>query len=128
MLVKAPNPPSVGDANAAWINSGSVLNTGFEFEATYRGNKGDFEYSVSGNITLLHNEVLKLDAPLYGGLVETGVYATKTEEGHPIGSFYLLEMDGIFQNETDVLLSPIQGTNIRPGDVKFKNQNSRFNY
>jgi len=124
MLVKAPNPPSVGDASAAWINSGSVLNSGFEIEAAYRGNKGDFGYSVSGNVTLLHNEVLKLDAPLYGGLVESGVYATKTEVGHPIGSFYMLEMDGIFQNEADVLLSPIQGVNIRPGDVKFKNQNS----
>ncbi len=124
MLVKASNPPSVGYATAAWINSGSVLNTGFEIEATYRGNKGEFEYSVGGNITLLHNEVLELDAPLYGGLVETGVYATKTEEGYPIGSFYMLEMEGIFQNEADVLLSPIQGTNIRPGDVKFRNQNA----
>lgn len=123
MLVKAPNPPSVGYATASWINSGSILNSGVELEMIYRKKKVDWGYSVSGNITFLHNEVLKLDAPLYGGLVETGQYATRTEVGHPIGSFYLLEMEGIFQNETDILLSASQGVNIHPGDVKFKDQN-----
>jgi len=123
MLVKAPNPPSVGDAEAAWINSGSVLNTGVELEATYRKNTNNWGYSIGGNATFQHNEVLELDAALFGGRVETGVNATKTEVGQPIGSFYLLEMDGIFQNEADVLLSAFQGNNIRPGDVKFKDQN-----
>lgn len=123
MLVKAPNPPSVGYAEAPWINSGSVLNTGLELEATYRQTKLKWGYSIGGNLTYMHNEVLKLDAPMFGGLVETGIYATRTEVGHPIGSFYLLEMDGIFQNETDVLLSAFQGNNIKPGDVKFKDQN-----
>jgi len=124
MLVKAPNPPSVGYAEAPWINSGSVLNSGLELEATYRKTKLKWGYSIGGNLTYMHNEVLKLDAPMFGGLVETGIYATRTEVGHPIGSFYLLEMDGIFQNETDVLLSAFQGNNIKPGDVKFKDQNN----
>jgi TonB-dependent starch-binding outer membrane protein SusC len=123
MLVKAPNPPSVGYAEAPWINSGSVLNSGLELEATYRKTKLKWGYSIGGNLTYMHNKVLKLDAPMFGGLVETGIYATRTEVGHPIGSFYLLEMDGIFQNETDVLLSAFQGNNIKPGDVKFKDQN-----
>ncbi len=39
MLVKAPNPPSTGYAESAWINSGSVLNTGVELEATLPANK-----------------------------------------------------------------------------------------
>jgi TonB-linked SusC/RagA family outer membrane protein len=123
MLVKAPNPPSVGDAEAAWINSGSVLNTGVELEATYRKDLKDWGYSIGGNATFLHNEVLELDAALFGGRVETGIYATRTEVGQPIGAFYLLEMEGIFQNEADVLLSAFQGNNIKPGDVKFKDQN-----
>ncbi|MDD2529541.1 MAG: TonB-dependent receptor, partial [Lentimicrobiaceae bacterium] len=33
------------------------------------------------------------------------------------------EMEGIFQNQTDILLSAFQGNNIRPGDVKYKDQN-----
>lgn len=126
MLVEAPNPPSTGYAKAAWINSGSVLNTGIELEATYRKTKKDWGYSIGGNIAFVHNEVLKLDAPLYGGRVESGIDATQTEVGQPIGSFYLLEMEGIFQNETDVLLSASQtsyGGQPKPGDVKFKDQN-----
>lgn len=123
MLVKASNPPSTGYAEAAWINSGSVLNNGIELEATYRKNKKDWGYSIGGNLAFVRNEVLKLEAPLYGGRVESGIDATQTAVGHPIGSFYMLEMEGIFQNETDVLLSSFQGDKIRPGDVKYKDNN-----
>ncbi len=123
MLVFASNPPSVGYEEAPWVNNGSVLNSGVELEATYRHAKRDWGFSISGNVSFIHNEVLKLDAPTTRGLVETGIYATKTEVGQPIGSFYLLQMDGIFQNSTEVLLSAYQGSNIKPGDVKFKDQN-----
>jgi hypothetical protein len=43
--------------------------------------------------------------------------------GHPIGSFYLYEQEGIFQSDADVFAHAYQGKNIRPGDVKFKDQN-----
>ena len=126
MLVGAPNPPSTGYAQASWINSGSVLNTGVELEAIYRKTLSKWGYSVGGNLAFVHNEVLKLDAPLYGGRVENGIDATQTEVGQPIGSFFLLEMDGIFQNETEILLSASQkslGGQPKPGDVKYKDQN-----
>jgi TonB-linked SusC/RagA family outer membrane protein len=121
MLVKASNPPSSGYASPSWINNGSVLNTGVELEATYNKTKNDWGYSIGGNISFLHNEIVSLSAPLQNGLIETGQYATQGEVGQPIGSFYLLEMDGIFQNKTDILLSAWQGSDIVPGDVKFKN-------
>jgi TonB-linked SusC/RagA family outer membrane protein len=124
MLVKASNPPSTGYAEAAWINSGSVLNNGVELEATYRKKKNDWGYSIGANLAFVHNEVLKLDAPLYGGRVESGIDATQTAVGHPIGSFYMLEMEGLFQNETDILLSALQGNNIHPGDVKYKDNHA----
>lgn len=123
MLVKAPNPPSTGYAESAWVNSGSVLNSGVELEANYRKKKTDWGYTIGGNIAFLHNEVLKLESPIFGGMIDTGIYATQTAVGQPIGSFYLLEMEGIFQNPTDVLLSANQGNNIKPGDVKYKDQN-----
>lgn len=123
MLVKASYPPSAGYADAPWINNGSVLNTGLELEATYKKSRQEWNYSISGNLTLLHNKVKKLQAPLIGGRVESGVYSTYTTEGQPIGAFYLLEMDGIFQNQTEILLSAFQGNNIRPGDVRFIDHN-----
>lgn len=63
-------------------------------------------------------------APIVGGRVDNGIYATKTEVGYPIGSFFMYEMDGIFQNEAEILTSAYQGANIKPGDVKFVDQDN----
>ncbi len=123
MLVKASIPPSSGNADAPWINNGSVLNRGVELEAIYHGKAGNFKFDVIGNVTLQHNEVTDLDAPFMDGRVESGVYATRTAVGQPIGAFYLLEMEGIFQNEQEVLLHAFQGNDIKPGDVMYKDQN-----
>jgi len=123
MLVVAPLPPSVGNASPPWINSGNMLNTGIDLELFYRKNYKNGGFNISLNGGYVYNKVVKLDAPYYGGMVDTGVYATKTEVGHPIGSFYLYQMDGIFQNATDVLTSAYQGKGVQPGDVKYVDQN-----
>jgi len=67
--------------------------------------------------------VLNIDAPYVGGMVDTGVYATKTDVGQAVGSFYLYKMAGIFQNQADILTSAYQGKNIQPGDVKYVDVN-----
>lgn len=123
MLVKAPLPPSIGNASTPWINSGNMLNTGVDLELFYRKNFKDGGFNITLNGGFLHNEVIKLDAPIPGGTVDTGVSATQTAVGHPIGSFYLYQMAGIFQNSLDVLTSAYQGKNIQPGDVKYVDQN-----
>ena len=124
MLVKAPLPPSVGNASTPWINNGSMLNTGIDLELFYRKTYKNGGFNIALNGGFLHNEVVKLDAPYYGGMVDTGVYATKTDVGHPIGSFYLYQTAGIFQNQADILTSAYQGKNIQPGDVKYVDQNN----
>ena len=63
---------------------------------------------------------MEIDAPVVGGRVDNGVYATKTEVGYPVGSFFMYEMDGIFQDEYEIISSAYQGAGIKPGDVKFK--------
>lgn len=123
MLTKESIPASGGYADPAWVNSGKVLNTGLEFEGAYKQKSGEFAYRVSANFSTLHNEVLELGTPILGGRIDNGVYATKTEEGYPIGSFFLYEMEGVFQNEAEIVRHAYQGENIRPGDVKFKDQN-----
>ncbi|HML86463.1 MAG TPA: hypothetical protein PKE52_15010, partial [Bacteroidales bacterium] len=64
-----------------------MLNRGVELEAIYHGKVGGFKYDVIGNVTLQHNEVTDLDAPFMDGRVESGVYATRTAVGQPIGAF-----------------------------------------
>jgi hypothetical protein len=68
------------------------------------------------------NEVLELYGgnPIPAGRIDNGIYATLTEVGYPIGSFYLYEMEGIFQDEAEIEAHAFQSNNIKPGDVKFK--------
>jgi len=124
MLVQAALPTSIGDASAPWINSkGNMMNTGVDIEVFYRKGYKDGGFNISWNGGFIKNKVLNIDAPYYGGLVDTGVYATKTDVGQPVGSFYLYQMAGIFQNQSDILTSAYQGKNIQPGDVKYVDQN-----
>ncbi len=124
MLVKEPIPPSAGYASPAWVNNGEILNEGVELELTWQDQIGEVRFELTGNVGYLHNEVLSLSGPIVGGRIDNGVYATRTEVGYPIGSFFLYEMDGIFQNSLDVITSAYQGANIQPGDVRYVDQNS----
>jgi TonB-linked SusC/RagA family outer membrane protein len=122
MLIPIPVPKTGGSAAAPYVNAGKVENKGLELELTYKDYAGALYYSVSGNVTFIQNKVLSLSSgrPIPGGRIDNGVFATRTEEGHPIGSFYLYQMEGIFQNEGDIFTHAYQGNAIRPGDVKFK--------
>ncbi|BDD01968.1 TonB-dependent receptor [Persicobacter psychrovividus] len=123
MLTKESIPPSNGNANPSWVNNGSVLNRGIELELGTNQKVGDFTFFADANVTFLHNEVLDLGNPIYGGRIDNGVNITKTEVGYPVGSFFVYEMDGIFQNKSEILTSAFQGKDVKPGDVKFVDRN-----
>lgn len=124
-LVPNTNPSSAGYATPSWINKGKILNTGIELEIGHKGKIAEnLNYSISANAAAIHNEVLELDGAFLNGRIDNGVWATKTEQGHAIGSFYLYEMEGIFQNSTDIITHAFQGNNIQPGDIKYKDQNN----
>lgn len=123
LLLSVSIPSSAGYAESPIINTGSVLNSGLELTVEYKKYfSKDFSFHANVNGALLHNEMLELDNPILAGRIDNGVYATKTEEGYPIGSFYLYEMEGIFQNETEIVTHAFQGNGIEPGDVKYKDQ------
>ncbi len=125
MLIPVPLPPSGGSANPPFVNAGEVLNRGLEFQLIWQETIKDFSYEINGNFSTLHNEVLSLSngRPISAGRVDNGIYATLTEEGYPIGSFYMYEMEGIFQNATQIFSHAYQGPDIAPGDVMFRDQN-----
>jgi TonB-linked SusC/RagA family outer membrane protein len=125
LLVARPLPASGGTAQAPVVNDGKILNRGLELALTYANKIGDdFTYSVSANAGTLHNEVLELNTPVPIRQGKVGSdYLTVTEVGHPVGSFYLYEMDGIFQSEGEIFSSALPGTDPQPGDVKYKDQN-----
>ena len=121
MLVQESLPTSVGRTATPWVNNGSVLNTGVDLEVFYRRHFKDWGFDITLNGGYLHNEVLALNSPILGGLVNDGVQITRTEVGQPIGAFYMYEMEGIFQDEVEIMMAPYQGAGIKPGDVKYVN-------
>lgn len=123
MLVQESLPSSVGYTATPWINNGSVLNTGVDLELFYRRQFADWGFNIAWNGAYLRNKVVSLVSPMYGGLVNDGVYATRTEVGQPIGAFYMYRMEGIFQNEMEILTAPYQGANVYPGDVRYADVN-----
>src|SRR5258708_6241172 len=127
LLVAPPDPTSAGTvAGPAYENNGKILNMGFEFEASWRKKiNNDWQFEISGNLATIHNEVQSLlnNQPLPAGRIDNNVYATSTAVGHPIGAFYLLQQEGIFQTPLEVFTHAYQGAGIKPGDVKFKDVN-----
>jgi TonB-linked SusC/RagA family outer membrane protein len=126
MLVQVPIPNTMGYPNTPWVNAGSVKNTGLELALSYRNAIGKFKYSIGGNLTTFKNEVISLGGgePINQS-GHLGYYTlTRTEEGMPIGYFYGLKTNGIFQNAgeidayTNTAGQKIQ-PNARPGDLRF---------
>ncbi|MDW7695744.1 TonB-dependent receptor [Flammeovirgaceae bacterium SG7u.111] len=119
LLVGVPIPFTVGSVNfRPTVNAGSMRNQGFEFMATYRKIKGDFNFSASANFSTLKNEVLALggnNEPIYG-------VGAKTEVGGEIGRHFGYETEGIFQTSDEVDAHAFQNILTSPGDIKFKDQ------
>ena len=83
----APGPaPVVSGTSSVMRNTGKIENSGLEFDFGWRDEIGDFNYSITGNFSTLHNEVL--ESPYGdgrqaggGGFLTGGTYF---EKGHPI--------------------------------------------
>jgi hypothetical protein len=95
--------PVAGTSIELLGNNGRVLNTGVELTLGWNDRVGsNFSYHINLNATTIHNEVLELkDREYLSGAQVTGGFATRTQVGHPIGSFYGYKMTGISQSLTD---------------------------
>lgn len=122
LLVNQPIPPSAGQASPPIVNNGKILNQGIELGINHVKSINDFRYEVNLNFTKIHNEVLRVNPVILGGAIGSD-RITLVEEGYPVSSFYLYEMEGIFQDAADIFTHANQGVGIKPGDVKYKDQN-----
>jgi TonB-linked SusC/RagA family outer membrane protein len=133
-LVQA-NIPSVYGVGAPYINGGNVINRGIEMAATYSGgNTKSFSYNISANIAFNNNEVGAIptqDGILHGGggtLYANSVEVTRSQNGYPLGFFWGLTTDGIFQTAEEVQNykgsggNPVQ-PNAQPGDLRYVDRN-----
>lgn len=119
MLVSLPVSLEAGFETAPSVNGGHIRNSGFEFLVGYGGGS-QFKYDVSFNMSTLKNEVMSLGAgnPINGPIVGfTTMNSSYTEVGQPIGYFRGYRVEGIYQNDADVVRT--FQPNATAGDFKF---------
>ncbi len=126
MLVRVPIPQSGGSQRPPFVNAASIENRGMEVALAYRSRSKNFSYNFTPNFSIVKNNVLSIagSEPILGGFGLSDGPLTKTEQGRPIGSFFLWDMEGIFQTQEQIAASPFQSKDTRPGDIKFRDINS----
>jgi len=85
------------DAGAPFVNFGTVVNKGVDFQLSWNDQIGDdFSYGISGNLSTVKNEVTEFKAPLQGNSpgIRKG-QVTRTEEGDEISYFFGRDVIGL---------------------------------
>ncbi len=118
--------PGINGSLPLLDNYGSIKNRGLELSADYTHPLGkDMNITVGGNFTTYNNKVTNL-AYNIGGVSSSIQSPARVETGYPIGYFYGLVVEGIYQSYADILNSPvstINGGGAKPGDLKYKDIN-----
>ncbi len=123
-LIQINIPGTLPDADSKYItNAASFENKGIEAVLGWKDNiSRNFSYNISANASFNNNKITGLNGgqPLSDGGNSKG-FTTLSDNGQPVGSFYLLQYDGIFQNDADIAKSA-QPTAL-PGDIRYKDIN-----
>ncbi|MBD3617352.1 MAG: TonB-dependent receptor [Gracilimonas sp.] len=110
------------DGGNPFVNAASLKNKGFEADFTWRNYQDDrdFNYSVGMNVATVKNEIVELG----DGQVEFLTWQTINQVGEPIGMYYLIKTDGLFQTQQEIdnhvnsngdVIQP----NAEPGDIRY---------
>lgn len=98
---------------------GIVENKGFELEAAWHDNDGDFGYFVSANATFAKNKIIEQKE-------QSREYEWMLRTGNPVGTPFGYVFDRYFTENDDFSVLPDQsllGT-VMPGDLKYKDLNN----
>jgi TonB-linked SusC/RagA family outer membrane protein len=129
----APAPMSVisGVGNSFITNIGEIRNSGFEFALNSDIIQGkSLTWNVDFNISTNRNEVVSLGSqPFINGVSiwRIGSYINRTEVGHPIGAFSLIQTNGQYLTWEEAATAPIYRIQSQPwfgpGDPRPVDQN-----
>lgn len=134
MLINLPSPEILGEGDPI-RNTASVSNSGFEVLATYRDKIGsEFSLDVNFNIGFNKNEVTDLGSGQAIDGASTRVFKdapalTRTDEGHPIASFFGLQFTGLDKSGNPIYRDINEDGAITDADRTFiGNPFPEFNY
>ncbi|EHQ24903.1 TonB-dependent receptor [Mucilaginibacter paludis] len=118
------NVPQITGFSTQLQNLGKVNNRGVEATLSAQVISGKFEWTSSFNIAANKNRVKAL-GPAGDPIIVAGGTANTyfiTQIGSPIGSYYLMKVDGVFKNQSEIDNYP-HLANTKPGDFKFVDVN-----
>ena len=141
LIIQVPLPNSAGVDNNPLANVGSVENSGWDFSAGYTEQGNEFKWSVDAVASIIENEVTSLgadeSAAIFGSNFQnTGSPQTRAVVGQPIGHYFGLRTDGIYQTQAEIdadnaaavaisgdPTTTRQGADVGPGDIRFQDLN-----
>lgn len=98
--------PTAGGSSAPVVNAGTIENKGVDLSINYSHDFSDnIGFSVGYTITSIDNKALQVNNAagfISGGLFGLDQQTSRFQTGLPIGSFYGLEMNGIYQNQAEI--------------------------
>ena len=111
MILDIDIPDYVGYDNPSQ-NTGKMKTTGFEIEARWNDNIGDFHYSVSANLSDFKSRMGYLGGNQFlGDQIKT--------MGSYFNEWYGYRTDGLFQTQEEIDSYPVMNNSVRPGDIKY---------
>ncbi len=128
LLLFTPLPTTTGFGGALF-NIGGLRNRGLELSLNSRNLTGAFSWETDLNFSINRNEITELsqgsDIFIPGVLTVPSGWSI-LREGEPIGTFYGLQSDGLFQSDEEAQSSPhLKAQNPKAGDRKYKDINGR---
>lgn len=128
LLLGINQPGSAGMSGTPTYNAAVVENKGLEISLNHRNTVGELYYHVGINLSAIKNNLKEITTPTKQEFTGYNPHAkgdiTWAKVGKPIGSFYLVKTDGIFQNQAEIdAYVNAKGEKIQPnavpGDLKF---------
>lgn len=114
-------PLSVG-MTAPNVNYAKVQNRGFDLEMGYNGRVRDFSFSLSGNVSFLHNEIRKLSEGIDEEVISIGSYGgvTINRVGQPVDALYGYRTAGVITTSEEAAKYKAMGQgNAKVGRLKY---------
>ena len=113
---------TAGGSSAPIVNAGTIENKGLDVSINYNKQFNDnFKLAAGLNITTVKNKTLEVNNAagfIPSGLFGLGQTTSRFQTGLPIGAFYGLQTDGIFQNQAEIDAHAVQ-PDAQPGDIRF---------
>ncbi|RYF26628.1 MAG: TonB-dependent receptor [Flavobacteriales bacterium] len=137
-LLLTTSLPTTSGYNEVYRNAANVLNRGLEFTLNTNVPVGKtFTWNTGLNFAYNQNRVIELpdgNADIIKTSTSGQDFGSIIRRGTPLNGFFFYESQGIYQAESEIPVNPktgarllgLQGTPLKVGDRKFKDQNGDY--